>query len=68
MNDDVLVYDDWGSHHYVALIGDLGWRWPAEQDGWQQRARVRPSYAERCFELPQRNAELALRLSGVSLP
>jgi hypothetical protein len=67
MNDDLLVYDDVGTYHYVALIDDGWWRWPAEAHGWARRARCQPSYVDRCEELPPRNAALALRLSGVSL-
>lgn len=67
MNDDLLVYDDAWTYHYVAYLDEAWWRWPAEEDGWARRARCQPSHVDRCYELPPRNAALALRLSGVSL-
>lgn len=64
MNTDVLVYDVDGSH-YVANFGEGGWiRWPAEAGGWSKRSKSTDP-GNHAIELPPRNAQLALRLSGV---
>jgi hypothetical protein len=62
---DILVYADPDGRHYVALIGEDWFRWPAKEGGWQRRERSSDTAAERCEELPLFNAWLALRLSGV---
>jgi len=64
---DTLVYLDPDGHHYVALLGEQWWRWPAERNGWQQRVRCSEALADACSELEPRLARLALRLSGVDL-
>jgi len=70
MNTDILVYDLDG-RNYVANFGEgadvltSGWlKWPAEADGWRKRSKTTDPGND-AWELPPKNAALALRLSGV---
>lgn len=68
MNADVLVYDVDHGRFYVANFGESGWvKWPAEVDGWRQRVKTTDP-GDDAWELPPRNAALALRLSGADEP
>ena len=70
VHGDVVVYAHHDGTTYVALLGEDGqwWRWPAERNGWQQRARCSEAAADGCDELEPRLARLALGLSGVVPP
>jgi hypothetical protein len=64
LNADIMVYDLDGSH-YVANFGEGGWlKWPAEHDGWRKRSKTTDP-GNGAWELPPKNAALALMLSGV---
>jgi hypothetical protein len=65
MSEDLLVFDDVATHHYVAYVDEQWWRWPAERGGWRDRKRVGAGYVAACYELAPANAVLALKLSGV---
>ena len=52
--------------HYVALIGERWYRWPAVLDGWGKRKDTPANTHEYCYELEPKLGDLALRLSGVS--
>lgn len=63
-----VVYAHPDGTTYLARFEDddsTWYRWPAERDGWQQRARCSEGLADGCVELEPRLAWLALRLSGV---
>lgn len=64
MNTDVLVYDVDGTH-YIGIFADgERWRWPAKEGGWKERVKSTHPGND-AWELPPKNAALALRLSGV---
>ena len=60
------MYADPDGVHYVALIGERWFRWPAERNGWHARQGCAATFAERCAELEYPHSMLALRLSGVT--
>lgn len=65
MNADILVYDVDRGRSYCANFGEDGWfRWPAREGGWAQRRKCGDP-GDDAWELPPKNARLALLLSGV---
>lgn len=78
MNQDIIVYEAPGGTHYVMFVDEPmngwepgWWTWPAEQHGWTQRRRMGEPATDELLswrELPTKNAQLALVLSGVSDP
>jgi len=65
---EVIVYGVAGKHWYIARFDDLGWiTWPARENGWAERTSGKESDVDPERTLPDDNAKLALRLSGVSL-
>jgi hypothetical protein len=65
MTTDVMVYDVDRGRSYCANFGEGGWvKWPAEENGWARRVKCGDP-GDAAWELPPKNAALALRLSGV---
>lgn len=68
ITEDVIVYAHPNGTDYVANFEEHGWRqWPAVEDGWLSRRGCPATTADKCEELPPKLADLALRLSGVTL-
>jgi hypothetical protein len=75
MNGDVIIYEAPGGRDYIMRVAEAmngwpegWWRWPAEAAGWAQRKRMPEPGTDVLLswhELPSKNSQLALRLSGV---
>jgi hypothetical protein len=65
---DVILFAHRNGRDYLAAVDDVYWRWPAEHDGWRRRTSATLAELDAAEELPPTLADLALRLSGASLP